>query len=146
MPNTPNPYELLRISVLATVDEIVARGTALMAAESCEERQRPYRSAVDALVTNPQDRTYHKFWEPSGTAYRHPSDDAFCTRYGSEPVDRDAMNQRTTRFLTEDCAGGRLLSAMLPPPEPPHDIVACRPGCTPQTLFRVKFEPGELFQ
>jgi len=146
MPNTLNPYELLRISVLATVDEIVARGIALMAAEPCEERQWPYRSAVDALVTNSQDRDYHKFWEPSDTVYRRPSDDAFFTRYGSDPVDRDALNKRAARFLTEDCAGERLLSAMLPPPEPPHNIEAYSAGCMPQTPFRVNFDPAELFQ
>lgn len=145
MPNTPNPYEALRITILASNDEIVACGTGLIEAESSEQRKRQYRFAVEALTTHPQEPAYHKFWEPSGTSYRDAVEEAFVARYGTEPVDRDALNQRVRIFLAEDCAAERLLDAMMPGPEPPDEIEDCHPGSTPQTPFRVAVEPGELF-
>ena len=145
MPNTPNPFEVLRITTLASRDEIVARATSLIDAESNEERRRQYRSAVEALTTHPQDSAYHKFWEPAGTAYRDAAEEAFRVSYGTEPVDRAALNQRVRVFLAEDCSAERLLGEMMPGPEPPAEIEHCHPGSTPQSPFRVPVEPGDLF-
>lgn len=142
----PNPYETLRITVLASNDEIVTRGLRLIEAESGEERKRQLRSSVEALTTHPQDPPYHKFWEPAGASYQDAAEEAFLARYGTDPVDRKAMNQRANAFLVEDCAAERLLDGMMPGPEPPGEIEDCHPGGTPQTTFRVAVEPGELFR
>lgn len=142
----PNPYEILRITVLASNEDVVARGLRLIEEESGEERKRQLRSAVEALTTHPQDPPYHKFWEPSGANYRDAPEEAFLARYGVDPVDRQALKERAGIFLTEDCAAERLLDGMSLGPAPPVELADCHPGDTPWTPFRVAVEPGELFQ
>jgi hypothetical protein len=146
MPNTPNPYEVLRIPILASKDEIVICGTRLIEAESGEKRRMQYRAAVEALTTHPQELVYHKFWEPAGASYRDADEEAFLARFVAEPVDREALNRRARTFLTEDCAAERLLDALMSGPEPPREIKDCHPGSTPQTPLQVAVEPGELFR
>lgn len=142
----PNPYETLCITVMASNEEVVARGLRLIEADSGEERKRMLRSAVEALTTHPQELPYHKFWEPADTSYCDLTEEAFLARYGADPVDRNALNQRAGVFLVEDCAAKQLLDAMLPAPAPPDDLADCHLGSTPLTQFRVEVEPGELFQ
>jgi len=146
MPATPNPYEVLRIAVLVSNDEIVTRGTSLIVAESSEEQKRKYRSAVEALTTHPLEKAHHKFWEPAGAAYRDTAEEAFVSRYGTGPLDREVLNQRVRVFLDQDCGGERLLDAMIPRPQPPGKIEDCHPTGTPQTPLNVPFDPGDLFR
>lgn len=141
----PNPYETLRITVLASIDEVVARGVRLIEIESSDERKKQLRSAVEALTTHPQDPPYYKFWEPAGTSYRNPAEEAFLARYGTDPVDRDALNQRAAAFLAEDCAAECLLE-LISGAEPLADLADFHPGNPPQTPFHVAVEPGELFR
>lgn len=145
MPSIPNPYEALGLTIVASSEEIVIRGTSLIEAEPVEERRMQYHFAVEALTTHPLEPAYHKFWEPAKTSYREPAEEAFLARYGTEPVNRDALNQRARIFLAEDCAALSLLDAMMPAPEPPAELEDCHPGGAPQTPLRMAIEPGELF-
>lgn len=145
MSDTPNPYEVLRIAVFASGDEIVGRGISLIQSEPGEERRKRFRSAVEALTTHPKERFYHQFWEPAGAGYQDAVEDAFLARYGAGPVDRDALTQRVRAFLERDCAAGRLLDSMMPGPAPPAVIEDCHPAGTPQTPLQLALEPLELF-
>jgi curved DNA-binding protein CbpA len=145
MPSTPNPYEVLRIAVLASEDEIVTRGIGLIQAESSEDRKKQFRSAVEALTTHPKDRAYHQFWEPAGAGYRDAAEEAFLTRYGAGPVDREALTERVRVFLEQDCAAERLLDSLMPGPAPPAHIEDVHPAGTPQTPLQLELEPRDLF-
>ena len=145
MRHSENPYETLRCPVLASEDEIVARGVARMELEASEERKRRFRAAVEALTTHPQEAAYYKFWEPAGTAYEHADEEAFLARYGAEPVEREPLGQRARSFLAGDCAAVRLLDDLIPGPRPPSEFEECDPGSAPQTPLRLAIEPREWF-
>lgn len=145
MPSLPNPYEVLQIAARSSAAEVVARGQELIATAAGEDEKQSLRSAVEVLATHPRERAYHKFWEPSGSAYGNTAEADFRRRHGKPPVTRREIRQRAAAFVDEECSPLRLLKSLAPELAPPADLVASPPGDAGWSREETSVEPSEIF-
>jgi len=142
---TGNPYQILRLSTRASVEEVIQRSRQLASETMDRDERAAYRRAAEEIRQHPVNRAGSQFWEPPDACYDDEAIERFCDRHHRPPINRKWLAERDRRFVEEDCSPHGLAWLAAPPvPSPPvaEDIPLTR-------LFRSDFdlslEPWELF-
>jgi hypothetical protein len=138
---TAHPYEDLGLPTKASLEEVIARGKALMGACTQGEKVAAWRRALDEICQHPARRACHQFWEPPEAAYDPGMPGPF--RPPECPVDVKEMEKARDR-LAEACSIDRLIAGAVLLSIDEGGMPSGRDG--PGAATPIELEPSEAFR
>ena len=139
-----NPYQVLRLSATASLQEVIERSKELSRETLDRAEQAEYRRAVEEIRQHPVRRALSQFWEPPGSCYEDALVEEFCRRHRKPPFSLASLEERKRRFVEHDCSATALAGLAIPPTRRPQPSGA-RCGGLLQGEPKFPIEPWELF-
>lgn len=132
----PNPFQILKLPIHATNEEIVARWEELSLLAKTPEQQHLYQWASEQLITNPATRLEYEIFEVPSSLYEDDEWERFQRKHRKNPITAASLMDLAEPVTEKDFDFAKLidifLDGLFAPPEPDISAILLNPPFFPE--------------